>query len=397
LVYNNLGRLFRPLGRTGDAETAYLQALALQDKLVRENPRVADYRVDLATTQNNLGNLYCQTNEKDKAEDYYRKSLKGHESLVRDHPENSYYGRELARSYNGLGSLLAEAKRFQEAEPLLRQSAEVLQKLAEKEPRILVYAYERDRALIHLCEIYNHSSRHAQAESVCRDLLPRVERLARDQPKFVEITILLGMAQRQMGQAVSGTEHDPGEALPWYDRALNTLKSAARKAPQSIEILPTLRAIYTERSKCLLKLARHDAAIQDLDQAIALSPQPNPFLTAAKWSAQTTAKDHALLAAKAGELANRPKASAFLFYNAACVLARSSALVRDDSNLPSTERANLAEQYAKQALDWLGKAQAAGYFKDPLLRKQLTTESDLSALRERDDFKQWLSALAKIP
>jgi tetratricopeptide (TPR) repeat protein len=397
LTYNNLGRLFRPLGRTGEAETAYLKALALQEKLVRENPKMADYRVDAATTQNNLGTLYRQAGKIDKAENYYRNSIRGHESLVLDHPEVPYYRQELARSYNGLAALFLAAARFEDAEPLLRRAAETLQKLVGQQPNVLPYWQMRVECLLNLCEIYNRTERNVEAESVCKEILPSVERLARAQPKFVELTFLLGSVQRQMGEALSRPGRDQGEVIDWYGRAIATLNDAARKAPGNISIRKVLVESYTERSKRFLKLARPAAALRDLDRAIELSPEPGLLLTLARRSAQTLASDHALNTAEADKIASDPKASAFLKYNAACVHARSSAVVREDGKLSSGEKEKLAEHYAARAVQWLRKAGSAGYFKGAAVREGLDAESDLAPLKTRGDYKEWLRELENKP
>jgi serine/threonine protein kinase len=397
LNYNDLGRLYRPLGRTAEAEKAYLQALVLQEKLVRENPKVEVYRVDLATTQNNLGNLFRQAGKKDKSEAYYRDAIRGHESLVHDHPEVPYYARELARTYGGLAQLLLATGRPADAEPLFRQAADVLGKLVESQPREPAYRYERAETLINLCEIYKRSNRNAEAELVCKEILPQLERLTHENPKLVRLAYLLGSAQWQMGEAVSVPGRDPGEAIRWYGQAINTLNAVAQKAPQDVDIRQVRAAAHESRSKQLLELARATAALRDLDRAIELSTKPALILTLGQGAARIVAKDHTGNAAKADELASQPKASAFLAYNAACVNARSAAVVREDKKLSAAEIDKLSEQYAAKALEWLRKARAAGYFRDTADVKGLKTESDLACLRDRDDFKSWLTELGKGP
>jgi tetratricopeptide (TPR) repeat protein len=398
LTYNDLGRLYRPLGRTADAEKVYLQALTIQDKLVRENPKVADYRVDLATTQHNLGNVYRQVGQKDKAEDYYRIAIRGHESLVHDHPEVPLYARELARSYDSLAVLFLTTGRLSNAEPLIRQAVDVLGKLAENQPGVLAYHYERAQKLLNLCEIYNHSERNAEAEAVCKEMLPLLERLARENPKFVMLLHVLGLAQRQMGEAVSVPGRDLGEAVRWYSRAIATLKEVAQKAPEDAEIREGLAAALEERSKQFLKLARATAALKDLDRAVKLSAKRTLLLTIGQMAARSLAKDHAGTAAKADELAGRQKASAFLAYNAACVNARSAAVVREDEQLSVAEKDKLFERYMTRALEWLRKARAAAYFRDTAGNiEALKTESDLALLWQRNDFKKWLSEVKKSP
>jgi tetratricopeptide (TPR) repeat protein len=393
LAYNNLGRIYRPMSRYKDAEVAYGEALSIQEKLARENPKLPDFRVDVATTQNNLGNLYAELNQREKAEDYFRKSIRGHEALVREYPETAYYRQELARSYNGLGTVFLATARLKEAEPLFRKSAEQYRKIVEKEPGNLSYHIAQVHSLLNLSEMLNHTRRHSEAEALCKEMLPLLERRARQYPKYVELARLLGSAQRQMGQALSESGLNSGEAIRWYSRAIVTLNEVARKAPGIIEIRKVLLESYSERSKLYLELSRNAAAHRDLDQAIALSSNPGLLLTLARRSAKTLAADHTRSTAQADKLASQPNASGFLAYSAACVYAQSSVSVREDGRLSSSEKDKLAEHYAKRALEWLRKAQASGFFKDASALEGLKIESDLTPLRNRDSYKKWFSEL----
>ncbi len=74
-------------------------------------------------------------------------------------------------------------------------------------------------------------------------------------------------------------------------------------------------------------------------------------------------------------------------YNAACLRAVVAAVVRAADSSP--EGIKEAEAEADRAIDWLRKAVAAGYKN----ASHMSKDSDLNALRERDDFKALLAAL----
>jgi hypothetical protein len=80
-------------------------------------------------------------------------------------------------------------------------------------------------------------------------------------------------------------------------------------------------------------------------------------------------------------------------YNLACLSALSSAAVGKDASLPQADRDQLAERHAAQAVERLGQAQAAGFFKDPAKIEHLKKDADLDPLRSRDDFKKLLKEL----
>ena len=56
-----IGDLVGPMGKLTEQEAAYREALALEQKLVDDNPAVADYRYRLSAIRNNLGILLAVT------------------------------------------------------------------------------------------------------------------------------------------------------------------------------------------------------------------------------------------------------------------------------------------------------------------------------------------------
>ncbi|HVC95979.1 MAG TPA: tetratricopeptide repeat protein [Pirellulales bacterium] len=85
----------------------------------------------------------------------------------------------------------------------------------------------------------------------------------------------------------------------------------------------------------------------------------------------------------------RPDASSL--YNAACFRAVTAAVIRAGDE--SEDAAKDAAAEADRAMDWLKQAVAAG-FKDAAHIKQ---DTDLDALREREDFKTLIAELELIP
>jgi hypothetical protein len=55
----------------------------------------------------------------------------------------------------------------------------------------------------------------------------------------------------------------------------------------------------------------------------------------------------------------------------------------------------LAERYAVSALELLARAQAAGFFNEAANVAQLGTDTDLSALRDRNDFRKFVEEVLK--
>jgi hypothetical protein len=82
-------------------------------------------------------------------------------------------------------------------------------------------------------------------------------------------------------------------------------------------------------------------------------------------------------------------------YNLSCIHALNAASAARDATRPLPERDQRAEGYAKQAVALLKRAAAAGFFRDAKHVTHLDGDADLSALRDRDDFRAFRKSLDK--
>jgi RNA polymerase sigma factor (sigma-70 family) len=120
-------------GKVAEAEAAYRQALALQQKLVQEFPNQAAYRTDLAVTLNRLGALHNLTGRPAEAEHTLRQAIALLEKLVADAPDGEVQCKELARSYLQLAAVLQNVGRGRaEVDALRRRAAELLKGLERR-------------------------------------------------------------------------------------------------------------------------------------------------------------------------------------------------------------------------------------------------------------------------
>ncbi len=108
------------------------------------------------------------------------------------------------------------------------------------------------------------------------------------------------------------------------------------------------------------------------------------------------AGDHAHATAEAGALA-LPNTQPITRFGLARIFARSVSTVRDDQQLTQEERDKLAERHSARAMELLKAAQAGGVFKDSLYIDRIRRDKELDALRGREDFKQLLEEVTRVP
>jgi tetratricopeptide (TPR) repeat protein len=121
-------------GKAVEAQAAYRKAVAVQEKLARNFPGVAEYRFDLASSHVSLGGVLLQTGRLKEAEAGTRRAVALLERLVAEFPTLGPYRQELARAYEHLGQVLRATGRANEADAILRR-AEQIRKGTEKGPK----------------------------------------------------------------------------------------------------------------------------------------------------------------------------------------------------------------------------------------------------------------------
>src|SRR5262249_22836964 len=129
-------------------------------------------------------------------------------------------------------------------------------------------------------------------------------------------------------------------------------------------------------------LARHAEALKDWDRAIELdSGADRGYYRLRRALTLARLKEHAQATAEANSLAEVKGVTSGDLYNLAFVFSLSAATAHDDTDK--------VEQYAARAVALLSRAVAEGYKNVEHMKK----DSDLDALRQRDDFKKLVRGL----
>ena len=82
---------------------------------------------------------------------------------------------------------------------------------------------------------------------------------------------------------------------------------------------------------------------------------------------------------------------------AACVFSISLEAAKQDETLTAKQRRELADQYAQEAMELLGKAQQRGCFDKAGQIRHLKEDSDLDPIRMREDFQDLVRRLEQQP
>jgi hypothetical protein len=81
--------------------------------------------------------------------------------------------------------------------------------------------------------------------------------------------------------------------------------------------------------------------------------------------------------------------------NVACLYSQLAKRAAADPATPVDDRAGGASQYADRAMEVLGQARDAGFFQNPAHADDMKRDTDLDALRTREDYEKLLREVDK--
>jgi tetratricopeptide (TPR) repeat protein len=202
---NNLGNFYSDQGQAAKAEGAYLRAQAIYERLAKANP--ARYEPGLADTDNNLGNFYSDHGQAAKAEETYLRAQAIYERLAKDNPAR--YEPDLANTANNLGVFYSDQGQAAKAEGAYLQAFAIRERLAKAN----LARYEPDLAdtANNLGSLYSDQGQVTKAEGAYLQAFAIRERLAKANPARYESDLAmtannLGVFYTDQGQAAKAEE-----------------------------------------------------------------------------------------------------------------------------------------------------------------------------------------------
>jgi serine/threonine-protein kinase len=258
-IQNELGRLYAEGRRFAEAETAYRMALAVRTRLAHDFPKELSYRNQLGESHNDLGILNSDQGRFAQAEAAYREALALWEPLARDHPSDSDVQINLSAGLQNLGNVLRVVGQLSEAEHSHQAALKVRERLLQLHPGASVYQNLVAISQYNLANLYFASDRPAQAEAAFQAARAQWEELVREHPQRVMHRQHLAVCLGNLG------------ALYVVQRRLDLAEPPLRKALALLEALlqkhPALPYVQSPLARCQHNLAGLYAATGHSDQA----------------------------------------------------------------------------------------------------------------------------------
>jgi serine/threonine-protein kinase len=392
--YHLAALISRLQGRRSEDETAYREALRIQQSLVassRENPA---HRRKLARYLDNLGKLLASTSRLDQAEAAYREAVAAVEGFVATGPPAPGDRWLLAQCHANLAMALRTAGRLAEAEAACLKARGLEEALRSDFPDVPDYKYELASILNNLGLLWAAKD-PSRADLVYRQALELEEALTTEFPRRPDYQ--LGLAVTRLNRAAVLERLDVRQAERTYRDALAIHERLNTDFPEVPEYRLDLgRTLY---SLGRLLLAGNDPggaraflarAIQLHRAVLELDQQNQPareFLRddqAVICLALLRSGAHAQAADAAAELPRIVEEGPSEYLRAAAFLVQCAKAAASDSKLPESDRPAQAAAYAVRAVAVLRQGVSERWIRDS---QQLSIE-ELAPLWPRDDFQE---------
>ena len=381
-------------GRFPDAVATIERSMRLIETLTSERPDDPELAREQMLCRTRLGLFVWQTHkDADRALAELRRALAVAERLAREDPTSVQSRSELAWCLHDLGTVLLESGHHDEAISAARRAIEINRKLCDEHP-----SDPRRRGV--LAENLNNLGLlflipdPDRAEDAYVEAATILESLLRDtnDPRWV---VALGSLLNNMVN-LAGRRGRTELAFRRFERGLAMVEDALGREPGEARLRSGALNLHGSRANLLGSLGRHREAVADWDRVIELCDDPadrtsyrfHRILTLVRTSDYVRGVREAEEAAR-GQSDRTPIAGTDL-YNYACIFGLAAAAARADRRLDDAERRRLAESYSGTALAWLDRAAKKGFFDEPQNRVHARRDADLAPLRDRPEFRKLL-------
>ena len=184
-VYETLIGTFGRLGRSADSESAFHRSLEINEQLAADFPNVPQYRVDLAMNLKQLGVRLKEKGDPEHAVAAHRRATDLMKGLVTDFPAVPLYRSLLTSIANDLLTLAKEpGQHQQEAEKLYRELMANVTQLAAENPEQHDQYWQSVTAsnYMDLAKLFQKGGQPKEAEKVIRQGIGILEKLVTDRP-----------------------------------------------------------------------------------------------------------------------------------------------------------------------------------------------------------------------
>jgi tetratricopeptide (TPR) repeat protein len=371
------------------AATAYQEAVNLWKELTAIHPAVQDFRINLAEAYSSLASTLASLKQFEPAEVAAQGAIKIKEELARKHPDIPTYQNDLARGHLALGDVQRAAGQANRAGSAYQEALRILDKLTQDRPGVPQYQGDRARAWNNLGLAYADDKQTDEAEKAFQQARALWETLQREQPQVAEWALGLSRTCSNLGN-FARFAGKMQIAVDRYTAAIEPLEKLRAEKRLSPPAQQALRHAYWKRAETRTQLGQYEQALRDWALTMELTVAADQsWFRLQRALALARSGDHVRAVAEADPLRKDNSSSADNLYQLACIYAVSAAAVKNAMPAPADAQ-QLADEYGGRAMELLERLKDLGFFQNRTNVERLNQDGDWQAVRGRDRFQKLL-------
>jgi tetratricopeptide (TPR) repeat protein len=270
LAYQSIGRLHRVMGQPADAANDFAEAIATQRKLADEFPDVHAYRHELARS---LYNLYLvqladTSLSRERVTQNLLQSVEIRQRLITEQPEIADYRWSLAKNLIALGPHY-RSRQPEKTESIYKQARELIENLIANEPDKIEYLDDLKILLGNVSVLQWNRGQQAAAIETSREACSLAERVIAVDPRNPRYQFRLASAYERLATNLwlAGRASD---AIEPYDQALVVLERLAREHPSIDEYPFSLSRLHRYVGLFHRSEGQHALALANVEKSVAI-------------------------------------------------------------------------------------------------------------------------------
>ena len=389
----NYGLALRDAGQFAQAELELRAAAQTQQAVIEEAPNEPECRRLVALIHNDLGRLFELQRKYAEAESELQLALTQREELVKltgNSPEARY---DLAATQYERSVVLQGLGRMEESEEAARASLDIAKTLAEEFPRVDRYMEGLAQNRSRLASVLRSRDKLEEAENEYRASVATLQQRVASTSGSTGAILTLDSVRCSLATLLIRRK-SYAEALELLSAAINDVESIRLQSPQLVVATDILHSAYWQRAEVFRRLGRHVEAVDDwehllefLGREVGLERHIRVQIASDLVHVNPGAAVEKIQQALPADFTDAPQPTdGEDCYSAACVYSLASANEQD---------ADKRERNAARAVESLRQAQTLEFFQNAAMAAHVNKDTDLDPIRDREDFRLWLSQLEK--
>jgi serine/threonine protein kinase len=260
VTHNNLALLHATRGNVEAARRNYSEAIAIQQRLVEQQPANAVFVGQLAESQANFGMLLDQVGDVRGAEGALRSAVECLRPLAASYASEPKYARNLAIACNNLSFVLRKSDSGA-AEAAAQEAVAILERLVQQYSRQNSYLDDLALCYNNLAALASHGQRLAEAIDFYQRAILLQEKLTRTAPAVVRHRGDLAASLNNLGVAYCRASQ-PTEADRTFSRARELLTALADDYSQEFTYRSSIAALLNNQALALADAQRLEKALE---------------------------------------------------------------------------------------------------------------------------------------